>query len=73
MLKIIFLQHSNSRSSRDSKDNLYDEDDPGGNDFFSKQRIGTYITQAGTPNSACLENVTNLHNLSSKLLLLSKT
>ena len=34
VLTIIFLQHSNSRSSRDSIDNLYDEDDPGGNDFF---------------------------------------
>ena len=31
-----------------SKDILYDEDDPGGNEFFSKRRIGTYITRAGT-------------------------
>ena len=39
VLKIIFLQQSNSRSSRASIDKLYDGDDPGGNDFFSKQRI----------------------------------
>ena len=41
MLKIIFLQHSNSRSSRAAFEDKYEEDDPRGNDFFSFQSEGS--------------------------------
>ena len=47
MLTIIFLQHSNSRSSRAAFKDKYDEDDPGGNDFFFKAK-DLYITRAET-------------------------